>query len=299
MIRVALAVSAAVLGLASCKPMSATSTPTAAGNAPQAAAGGSSGLTKVHDPGNVTGTLHGHCAYRDHDQLPDPRCTPGSVDPSITQATIGSTICRSGYTKTVRPPEQQTEQFKFDEAYPAYGIPRSETTELDHLVSLELGGSNDATNLWPESPPTPNPKDKVENALNAAVCDGRVKLAAAQQAIASDWLTAEAKLGLSGSIASSGNSGNSGNSGTSASGTGNSGGSPWCTARASYDAKYGDYDISVHSNQPSHPVTAKASNGKSRSYHTDSSGSAVVYLSAGHGDTVRVSVGAASCTTKT
>jgi hypothetical protein len=216
MIRVALAVSAAVLGLASCKPLSATATSTATGNAPQAAAGSSS-LTKVHDPGNVTGTLHGHCAYRDHDQLPDPRCTPGSVDPSITQANIGSTICRSGYTKTVRPPESQTEQFKFDVAYPAYGTPKSEATELDHLVSLELGGSNDATNLWPESPPTPNPKDKVENALNAAVCDGRVKLAAAQQAIASDWLTAEAKLGLSGSSASSGTS-------------------AWCTARVSVGA---------------------------------------------------------------
>ena len=47
-------------------------------------------------------------------------------------------------------------------------------------------------------PATPNPKDKVENALNAAVCDGHVALAAAQDAIASDWLTAEVKLGLGG-----------------------------------------------------------------------------------------------------
>jgi hypothetical protein len=217
-IRVTLAAGAAVLGLASCSAISATATSTAAGNGPQAAAGtGTAALTKVHDPGDVTGTLHGHCAYRDHDQLPDPRCTPGSVDPSITQATIGSTICRSGYTKTVRPPEQQTERFKFDVAYPAYGTPTSEATELDHLVSLELGGSNDATNLWPESPPSPNPKDTVENALNAAVCDGRVKLAAAQQAIASDWLTAEAKLGLSGSSPSSGTS-------------------AWCTVRVSVGA---------------------------------------------------------------
>jgi hypothetical protein len=51
--------------------------------------------------------------------------------------------------------------------------------------------------VWPEYPPTPNPKDKVENALNAAVCDGRVTLAAAQNAIASDWLTVEKRLGLS------------------------------------------------------------------------------------------------------
>jgi len=163
-----------------------------------AAASSGHGLKKVHDPGRVTGTIHGHCGYRDHGRLPDPRCTPGSIDPAVTQADIRSTICKSGYTKKVRPPESQTERFKYDVAYPAYRTRGSERTELDHLVPLELGGSNDATNLWPEYPPTPNPKDKVENALNAAVCDRRITLAAAQNAIASDWLTAESKLGIGG-----------------------------------------------------------------------------------------------------
>jgi hypothetical protein len=106
-------------------------------------------------------------------------------------------------------------------AYPAYRTPHSQRTELDHLVPLELGGSNDATNLWSERPPTPNPKDKVEDALNAAVCQGRVSLAAAQHAIAADWLTAEEKLGLGG---------------------GGGGGRAWCTASASYNAEYRDYD---------------------------------------------------------
>jgi hypothetical protein len=87
------------------------------------------GLKKVHDPGHVTGTIHGHCAYRDHGQLPDPRCTPGSIDPAVTTATIRSTICKHGWTKTVRPPEAQTERFKYEVAYPAYGTPRSERTE--------------------------------------------------------------------------------------------------------------------------------------------------------------------------
>ena len=154
-------------------------------------------LLRVHDPRRVTGTIHGHCTFRDHGQLPDPRCTPGSVDPAVTQGNLRLTICRSGYTKTVRPPESATSRFKFDVAYPAYREPESKRTELDHLVSLELGGSNDATNLWPEYPLTPNPKDKVENALHAAVCDGRVKLTAAQNAIASNWTTAERVLGLS------------------------------------------------------------------------------------------------------
>ena len=159
--------------------------------------GGKSGLVVIHDPGHVTGTLTRACHSRDGGQLPDPKCTPGSIDPAVTQADIHQTICRSGYTKTVRPPASETDRFKFDDAYPAYGTPRSEKTELDHLVSLELGGSNDAANLWPESPPTPNPKDKVENALHRAVCDGRVSLAAAQRAIARDWTTAEATLGIS------------------------------------------------------------------------------------------------------
>jgi hypothetical protein len=240
------------------------------------------GLKKVHDPGHVTGTIHGHCSYRDHGQLPDPRCTPGSIDPAVTQAGIRSTICKKGWTATVRPPESQTERFKYDVAYPAYRTPRSERTELDHLVPLELGGSNDATNLWPEYPPTPNPKDKVEGALNAAVCDGRVSLSAAQKAIAADWLTAEKKLGLSG-----GGSGGGGGSGA------------WCTASASYSATYHDYDIYVHSNQPDRTVTASASNGASHSYHTDSSGYADVYLDAGADDTVKVTVGAATCSTTT
>jgi hypothetical protein len=299
---------APILALASCSAVSLSGAGNGAGNgagssatAAQAGAAPSGHLKKVHDPGHVTGTLHGHCSYRDNGQLPDPRCTPGSIDPAVTQANIGSTICRSGYTKTVRPPESETERFKFDVAYPAYGDPQSEKTELDHEVSLELGGSNDATNLWPESPSTPNPKDKVENALNDAVCSGRITLAAAQQAIASDWLTAEQKLGLSGSAAGGGSggggstgSGNNGSGGTSAGGTG----AAHCTATASYDAKYHDYNVKVHSNQPDQPVTARASNGASHSYKTDSSGTATVYVKARSGNTIKVTVGAAHCSTR-
>lgn len=165
------------------------------GSAPASAAGGH--LVVVHDPGRVTGTITGRCHYRDGGRLPDPRCTPGSIDPAVTQANIHQTICVSGYTSRVRAAESQTERFKYDVAYRDYGTPDSERTELDHLVSLELGGSNDAANLWPEYPPTPNPKDKIENALHDAVCAGRVSLAAAQRAIARDWMTAEASLGIS------------------------------------------------------------------------------------------------------
>ncbi|MBO0830837.1 MAG: hypothetical protein J2P28_10105 [Actinobacteria bacterium] len=192
---------AAALAMAGCTalPISSPTPQTSAGTSsvaasPQPAVAG--GLVVLHDPGMVTGAVTGPCHAGDSGQLPDPHCTPGGIDPAVTQANIHSTICVSGYTSTVRPPESQTEAFKFDHAYPAYGIATGTKTELDHLVSLELGGDNDAANLWPEVPPTPNPKDSVENALHRAVCDGRVSLASAQRAIAQDWQTAEARLGL-------------------------------------------------------------------------------------------------------
>jgi hypothetical protein len=54
------------------------------------------GLVAVHDPGRVTGMLIGPCRARDHGMLPDPSCTPGTVDPAVTQANIDSTICTPG-----------------------------------------------------------------------------------------------------------------------------------------------------------------------------------------------------------
>ena len=181
--------------MAGCKVAAATGH--AAASAPEPAGGGHRKLARIADEGRVTYSITlTRCRRRAGGQLPDPRCTPGSVDPAVTQADIGSTICRPGYTEEARPPESQTTHAKYDVAYPAYHIPDTDSGELDHLVSLELGGSNDITNLWPEVGPLPNPKDEVENALHRAVCDGRVRLAAAQRAIAINWRTAEARLGL-------------------------------------------------------------------------------------------------------
>lgn len=123
-------------------------------------------------------------AYR-----PDPACTPGAVDEAVTQSNIDSTICRSGYTTKVRPPVSATDEIK-RAMYTAYGDANGTPSELDHLVSLELGGSNDTANLWPEPGALPNPKDSVENALHKAVCAHKITLTAAQQAIATDWTTA-------------------------------------------------------------------------------------------------------------
>ena len=157
------------------------------------------GLARFADSGQVTYSMNltaGGC-HVGAGNIPDSRCTPGSTNPTVTQANINSTICTSGYTATIRPPESQTERAKYDTAYPAYSIPGGDHSELDHLVPLELGGSNDITNLWPEVGSIPNSKDAVENAANAAVCDGRITLATAQDAIARDWVTFGRQLGVS------------------------------------------------------------------------------------------------------
>jgi hypothetical protein len=127
--------------------------------------------------------------------LPDPRCTPGAVSPAVTQANIHTTICRSGYTETVRPPESVTEAEK-KASLAAYGDAGPlHDYEYDHLVPLELGGAdNDPRNLWPEPGASPNPKDALEDRLRSMVCDGELTLAAAREEIAVDWVSAYHRL---------------------------------------------------------------------------------------------------------
>jgi hypothetical protein len=139
----------------------------------------------------------GSCRYRraaDGELLPDPRCTPGATDPRVTQDDIATTICVRGYTARVRPPVGETDRAKHALML-AYGQTRP--NELDHLVPLELGGSSDVGNLWPEPPPSPNPKDRVEGELHDMVCaavwhpgSAYLPLDRAQRLIAEDWTTA-------------------------------------------------------------------------------------------------------------
>src|SRR5258708_5508697 len=75
------------------------------------------------------------------DALPDPRCTPGALNPAVTQASIGATICRRGWTATVRPSQSITgpEKRASIAAY-GYGAPIS-VYEYDPHVSLQLRGA--------------------------------------------------------------------------------------------------------------------------------------------------------------
>ncbi|RMI32174.1 hypothetical protein [Nocardia stercoris] len=149
----------------------------------------------------------GTCQYRkttDGQPLPDPACTPGATNPRVTAQTYKDTICKTGYTQTIRPPSNITTPEKKANAA-SYGYTGDlRDAEYDHLLSLELGGDpNDPRNLWVE-PPSPghtpgagpnNPKDSVENKLHVLICSGKVALTDAQNAIASDWTTALTVLG--------------------------------------------------------------------------------------------------------
>ena len=128
---------------------------------------------------------------------PNSRMTPGVLNRDVTQATIHSTICVRGYTRTIRPEEGYTERLK-REQIAAYGYTDRRLRDYaeDHLVSLELGGSpTDPRNLWPEPHHVVGgwgsyAKDRLENKLNHLVCSGRLSLADAQRAIANDWIGA-------------------------------------------------------------------------------------------------------------
>ncbi|MFF4156141.1 hypothetical protein [Streptomyces sp. NPDC001678] len=150
----------------------------------------------------------GTCSYRytaAKEPLPDPKCTPGATNPKVTQATLKTTICRSGYTADIRPGTNITGREKTANAA-SYGYKGPlKDAEYDHLISLQLGGDpNDPRNLWVQ-PPSPghkagagpnNPKDVVESKLKAAICSGKTELVKAQRAIAKDWTTALSTLGL-------------------------------------------------------------------------------------------------------
>jgi hypothetical protein len=129
--------------------------------------------------------------------LPNPTRTPGATNPAVTQNNIESTICAPGWTATIRPPSSYTGMLKTQQLATGYAYNDDSTAsdyQEDHLIPLQLGGSAASPlNLWPEPYATANgadTKDRLERKLNSLVCDGIITLAAAQQAIATDWYAA-------------------------------------------------------------------------------------------------------------
>ena len=118
---------------------------------------------------------------------PNPRLTPGATFP-VTVADI----CTPGYSRSVRNVPADVKR----QVYSEYGIESHApgAFEVDHLISLELGGSNSIKNLWPESfhtsPWNAHVKDALENRLHKEICAGETSLEEAQREIATDWIAA-------------------------------------------------------------------------------------------------------------
>lgn len=138
----------------------------------------------------------GQAHYRKHGSvlLNDLTYTPGATDGMTAKQ-----LCNAKFhTITVRNVSDKEKNLVCAE----YGIPRRKCNgkvEIDHAISLEIGGSNDVANLWPQ-PYSPVPgarqKDVLENRLHKMVCEGSISLEDAQKAIRTDWYAEYLKLGL-------------------------------------------------------------------------------------------------------
>jgi hypothetical protein len=146
-----------------------------------------------------TEPVAGTCAVqmRNGYPVPDAKCTPGGVNPSVTVGVLHNPAWR---TKTVRncasSEAQKHEAYRwYDITKPQVNSNENQVCELDHLVPLELGGADGLGNIWPQCGPDAvslnqryfKQKDHVENYLAEEVKAGRMPLAEAQRGIAKDW----------------------------------------------------------------------------------------------------------------
>ena len=132
-------------------------------------------------------------AYARELYLPNHILTPGD-----TLVVSEKDLCKSGYSATVRNvPESEKKQ-----VYEEYNMQPDKSPcpcECDHLISLEIGGSNDIRNLWPQPYSgkfSARRKDVLETHLKRLVCDGKITLKEAQEEIKGDWTKAYLKYGL-------------------------------------------------------------------------------------------------------
>lgn len=125
-----------------------------------------------------------------HPRIPAADYPNRTLTPGVTFAVGVARICVPGYASSVR----DVSDAEKAAVYARYGIawvPYQH--EIDHLISLELGGSNAITNLWPEPYAGrwgARTKDVLENQLHDLVCAGELSLAAAQHQEATDWVAA-------------------------------------------------------------------------------------------------------------
>ena len=119
---------------------------------------------------------------------PDPTLTPGAV-----RTTDAGEICATG-TRALRHWSRERD----DRIMAEYALPPGPHPdfEIDHLIPLGIGGSDDDLNLWPEPRRSIEPvwnaeaKDRLEWKLRDLVCSGELDAREAQREIADDWTEA-------------------------------------------------------------------------------------------------------------
>lgn len=124
----------------------------------------------------------------------DRRCTPGALNPNVSQANIHGTICVPGWTATIRPPVNYTNRLKQEQkiVYGETAIPDVQLEE-DHLVSLSAGGApSDPRNLFPEPRmgkvgQRAADKDVDEHVVQRDICAGRITLQQGQELLLAKW----------------------------------------------------------------------------------------------------------------
>jgi hypothetical protein len=129
--------------------------------------------------------------------LPDPDCTPGAINPTLTAEVLRDTDFRTCCVRDNATTAQQkaTTYGWYSIKHPQGNVGQGQTCELDHLVSLELGGADTLENIWPQCGPSGvalaerffKQKDMVENYLAKQVKEGKMDLGEAQKGIAADW----------------------------------------------------------------------------------------------------------------
>jgi len=118
-------------------------------------------------------------------QLPSAFQTPGAK----TRASEAQ-VCAADFEASVKP----IAKWQRDQALERYGKrPEDFTGDLDHLIPVSLGGSNDPENLWPlpsNKDMGPEQKRALDLKLHELVCNKTIKLKDAQDAIRKDWVKA-------------------------------------------------------------------------------------------------------------
>jgi hypothetical protein len=117
---------------------------------------------------------------------PDRKCSPAAYYSRLTKHVICSSSFHTGAIRNV----PQAEKYRVEREYGMEARSYGYTIEIDHIVPLELGGSNAIANLFPErgsGAANYHAKDALENRAKAEVCSGRLSLRTARRGFAKNW----------------------------------------------------------------------------------------------------------------